>query len=159
MAEEQNRAQELIEQIAGDIMTADMDDLSILGSICGSLEQLVSILDETQPLCAKLTTALNAALENVILDEHGEADDPLDIVAQGTAMLQRLQIDFERTGKEVLDDPELLQQIVGLADVDADAEEAVAEDEAAFEDKTQTVMEIPNELVPAVRDLISKHVA
>ena len=35
-------------------------------------------------------------------------------------------------------------------------EEAVAEDEAAFEDTTQ-VMEIPNELVPAVRELLSKH--
>ena len=36
-------------------------------------------------------------------------------------------------------------------------EEAVAEDEAAFEDTTQTVMEIPNELVPSVRALLSKH--
>ncbi len=36
-------------------------------------------------------------------------------------------------------------------------EEAVAEDEAAFEDQTQTLMEIPNELVPAVRELLGKH--
>jgi hypothetical protein len=36
-------------------------------------------------------------------------------------------------------------------------EEAVAEDEAAFENLTQTAMEIPTELVPAVRDLIAKH--
>ena len=35
-------------------------------------------------------------------------------------------------------------------------EEAVAEDEAAFEDKAHTVMEIPNELVPSVRELLSK---
>lgn len=35
-------------------------------------------------------------------------------------------------------------------------EEAVAEDEAAFEDSTQTVMEIPNELVPAVRALLAE---
>ena len=34
-------------------------------------------------------------------------------------------------------------------------EEAVAEDGAAFEDSTQTVMGIPNELVPAVRALIA----
>ena len=34
--------------------------------------------------------------------------------------------------------------------------EAVAEDEAAFEDPSQTVMEIPNELVPLVRELIAK---
>ncbi|MBI2304538.1 MAG: hypothetical protein HYU86_07310 [Chloroflexi bacterium] len=36
-------------------------------------------------------------------------------------------------------------------------EEAVAEDEAAFEDQTQTVMEVPNELVPVVREIIAKH--
>jgi hypothetical protein len=36
-------------------------------------------------------------------------------------------------------------------------EEAVAEDEAAFEDRTQTTMEVPQELVPAVRELIAKH--
>ncbi|MFO1352205.1 MAG: hypothetical protein U1F68_16595 [Gammaproteobacteria bacterium] len=35
-------------------------------------------------------------------------------------------------------------------------EEAVAEDEAAFEDQSQTMMEIPKELVPAVRELIAK---
>lgn len=36
-------------------------------------------------------------------------------------------------------------------------EEAMAEDEAAFEDQSQTVMEIPKELVPTVRELIAKH--
>ena len=35
-------------------------------------------------------------------------------------------------------------------------DEAVAEDEAAFEDRTQTLMEVPRELVPAVRELIAK---
>jgi len=35
--------------------------------------------------------------------------------------------------------------------------EAVAEDEAVLEDQTQTVMEIPTELVPAVRELIARH--
>jgi len=35
-------------------------------------------------------------------------------------------------------------------------EEAVAEDEAASEDPKQTLMEIPNELVPAVRELLAK---
>ncbi len=38
-------------------------------------------------------------------------------------------------------------------------EEAVAEDEAAFEDATQATVEVPKELVPAVRDLIAKHQA
>jgi len=35
-------------------------------------------------------------------------------------------------------------------------DEAVAEDEAAYEDPGQTLMEIPNELVPAVRELLAK---
>lgn len=36
-------------------------------------------------------------------------------------------------------------------------DEAVAEDEAAFGAPDQTVMEIPTELVPQVRELIAKH--
>lgn len=36
-------------------------------------------------------------------------------------------------------------------------EGAVAEDEAAFDDPNQTVMEVPNALVPAVRELIARH--
>jgi len=36
-------------------------------------------------------------------------------------------------------------------------EEAVAEDEAAFEETTQTIMEVPRELVPVIRELIAKH--
>jgi hypothetical protein len=36
-------------------------------------------------------------------------------------------------------------------------DEAVAEDEAASEAAGQTVMEIPTELVPKVRELIAKH--
>jgi hypothetical protein len=35
--------------------------------------------------------------------------------------------------------------------------EALAEDEAAFETPGQTVMEVPSELVPTVRELIAKH--
>ena len=36
-------------------------------------------------------------------------------------------------------------------------EEAVAEDEAAYEDSTQAIMEVPLELVPSIRELIAKH--
>jgi len=35
--------------------------------------------------------------------------------------------------------------------------EAVAEDEAAFAEPDQTVMKVPHDLVPAVRELIAKH--
>jgi len=38
-------------------------------------------------------------------------------------------------------------------------DEAVAEDEAALEEQTQTVMEVPTALVPAIRELIAKHQA
>jgi hypothetical protein len=38
-------------------------------------------------------------------------------------------------------------------------EEAVAEDEAAFEAVAQTVMEVPTGLVPTIRELIAKHQA
>ena len=44
-----------------------------------------------------------------------------------------------------------------LADYESQSEnEAVAEDEAAYEDPSQTTMEIPNDLVPEVRELIAK---
>ncbi len=36
-------------------------------------------------------------------------------------------------------------------------EEAIAEDEAAFEDRSTTVMDIPVELVPAVRALLAEY--
>ena len=36
-------------------------------------------------------------------------------------------------------------------------EEALAEDEASFEATTHTAMEVPVELVPAVRELLAKH--
>lgn len=38
-------------------------------------------------------------------------------------------------------------------------EEAVAEDESAWEAVGQTVMEVPTELVPEIRDLIVRHKA
>ena len=36
-------------------------------------------------------------------------------------------------------------------------EEALAEDEAVFENQNETVMKVPHELVSAVRELIAKH--
>lgn len=35
-------------------------------------------------------------------------------------------------------------------------EEAIAEDEAALDLKDQTLMEVPSDLVPAIRELIAK---
>ena len=38
-------------------------------------------------------------------------------------------------------------------------DEATDEDERALEDASQTTMEVPRELVPAVRELIARHQA
>ena len=51
-------------------------------------------------------------------------------------------------------DEERVQRVLRHYDSLTEVEE-VAEDEATFEDCTQTVMEIPNELVPAVRALLA----
>ena len=53
-------------------------------------------------------------------------------------------------------DEERVQRILQHYDLLTE-EEAVAEDEAALEDSTQAVMEVPKELVPAVRALIAGH--
>ncbi|MDE0034619.1 MAG: hypothetical protein OXU75_16045 [Deltaproteobacteria bacterium] len=52
-------------------------------------------------------------------------------------------------------DEERVQRVLGHYESQTE-EEAVAEDEAAFEDNAHTVMEIPNELVPSVRQLLAK---
>ena len=51
-------------------------------------------------------------------------------------------------------DEERVQRVLRHYD-SLNEDEAVAEDEAAFEDSTQTVMEIPNDLVPIVRALFA----
>jgi hypothetical protein len=53
-------------------------------------------------------------------------------------------------------DEERVRQVLRHYDQQGEVE-AVAEDEAAFEDPTQTVIEVPRELVPAIRELIAKH--
>lgn len=52
-------------------------------------------------------------------------------------------------------DEERVRRVLDHYEAQTD-EEAVAEDEAAFEATTHTAMDIPIELVPAVRDLIAK---
>jgi hypothetical protein len=51
-------------------------------------------------------------------------------------------------------DEERVQRVLERYEVQTD-EEAVAEDEAAYESTTHTIMEIPVDLVPAVRQLIA----
>ena len=54
-------------------------------------------------------------------------------------------------------DEERVQRVLAYYESQTE-EEAVAEDEAIYEHEGQkTIMEIPKELVPKVRDLIAKH--
>lgn len=52
-------------------------------------------------------------------------------------------------------DEERVRRVLEHYESQAD-EEAVAEDEAAFEATTHTAVEIPVELLPAVRELLAK---
>ncbi len=52
-------------------------------------------------------------------------------------------------------DEKRMQRVIAYYESQTE-EEAVAEEEAAFENQTQTLMEIPNELVPSVRELLAK---
>lgn len=52
-------------------------------------------------------------------------------------------------------DEERVRRVIEHYEAQSD-EEAVAEDEAAYESTTHTAMEIPVELVPEVRQLLAK---
>ena len=51
-----------------------------------------------------------------------------------------------------------VREVIAHYETQSDVE-AVAEDEAAVEDTSQTLMEVPNELVPQVRELIARRKA
>ena len=53
-------------------------------------------------------------------------------------------------------DEERVRQVIEHYETQSE-EEAVAEDEAAFADHCHTMMEIPIELVPTVREILARH--
>jgi len=53
-------------------------------------------------------------------------------------------------------DEERVRQVLAHYESQSE-EEAVAEDEAAYETPSQTVMIVPNKLVPTIGKLIAKH--
>ncbi len=55
-------------------------------------------------------------------------------------------------------DEERVQSVIAHYEQQTE-DEAVAEDEAAFADESSVLIEVPIELVPAVRELIAKHAA
>jgi hypothetical protein len=52
-------------------------------------------------------------------------------------------------------DEKRVKEVIAHYEAQTEAE-AVAEDEAAYEDSSRTFMEVPNEIVPKVRELIAK---
>jgi hypothetical protein len=55
-------------------------------------------------------------------------------------------------------DEERVRRVLAHYEQQSD-DEAVAEDEAAYESTTHTLMEVPVDLVPAVRELLAKRKA
>jgi len=53
-------------------------------------------------------------------------------------------------------DEDRVRRIIAHYDQQSEAE-AIAEDEAAFEDEALAVVQVPKELVPAVRRIIARH--
>ena len=53
-------------------------------------------------------------------------------------------------------DEERVKKVLAHYEAQTEAE-AIAEDEAAFDEESQTVMEVPSKLVSTVRELIAKH--
>ncbi|HEY3356409.1 MAG TPA: hypothetical protein VGQ83_24375 [Polyangia bacterium] len=53
-------------------------------------------------------------------------------------------------------DEERVRRVLAHYEAQSDIE-AVAEDEAAVDERTHTLMEVPTSLVPKVRQLIAKH--
>ena len=51
---------------------------------------------------------------------------------------------------------ERVQKVISLYEEQTE-EDAVAEDEAAFGDPNRAVVEVPKELLPAIREMIAKH--
>ena len=55
-------------------------------------------------------------------------------------------------------DESRIQQVLDHYEAQSD-DEAVVEDEAAYESTTHTAVEVPIDLVPEVRELVAKHKA
>ena len=53
-------------------------------------------------------------------------------------------------------DEERVERVLAHYETQSESE-ALAEDEATFETPGHTVMQVPSDLVPAVRELIAKH--
>ena len=77
---------------------------------------------------------------------------------RGPSRTRRLEEKMKQSRYPVGWDEERVRRVLEHYEAQSD-EEAVAEDEAAYEATTHTMMEVPVELVPIVRELIAKRSA
>lgn len=128
-----DEVEKLLEEISLKIMTADLNDLSVLGAIDARLEEITEQLQERQPASASLARAVAQLLEMIMLDEVEIEDEPLDIAARGISLLQRMQVSFARTGEDVTEDSELLAEIARLTGAEEITSPAEGEDAESVE--------------------------
>lgn len=143
----------VLDQLATEIMTLELDDLSALGNVMSQLENLAEASRTARPAYTDLVESLARVAQQIILDECGGMEDPLDIIVQGIAMLQRMQVAFDRGQPEATDDPDLMGQIASLCSADMPATDG-APDEA---DEEPVLAEAPDptpeaEPPPAIPD-------
>jgi len=98
-----------LEQIAANMATAGLDDLRQLAEVHAQLEQVTESLREVHPAAARLSQGLSVAAERIILEEYGEAADPLDALDRGIAMLRQQVV--AGNGAAPRDNPQLLKEI------------------------------------------------
>jgi two-component system chemotaxis sensor kinase CheA len=93
--------QEILDQIAVEVMTVGLDDLRGVARIHTELEQLALLGQSSgRSRLTDLATGLAALVSRIILDECEDIADPLDLLARGVALLQRLEIAHQRHGGE-----------------------------------------------------------
>ena len=84
---------------------------------------------------------------------HGVAEQDIEDVLRRSASAQEKAMSQPKFPAGW--DEERVRRVLEHYETQSD-EEAVAEDEAAYEATTHTAMEVPVELVPAVRELIAR---
>lgn len=136
-----NPTQIAIEQLAGVVMIADADPQSSAQALSRGIANLLPLL-EAYPQ----STALASGLQ-VLSEQIGESPEALDLLAEGIALLQRLYASNER-GSHQIDDPQLYDRIVGLAEFAV--EDPVETDSTANEESTQDSAESPTVDIRAI---------
>jgi site-specific DNA-methyltransferase (adenine-specific) len=101
------------------------------------------------PFCGSGSSLVAAQISNRQYLGFDLSEEYVDVARSRLAVQSQGVCPFE------LDDAKV-QKVLGHYQEQTE-EEATAEDEATFEDRSQPFMEVPNDLVPEIRSLIAKH--